>query len=161
MVELRRFESIPLARIRRWSDVPPGRPLFESVVIVQNLPFVASLQERADRLGIEAARYLERTHYPIALTALPGAELALKIGFDARRFDPATIERTLGHLRNLLEAMAADSQHRLVDLPAMLESEQERLIGQWNRPQDESGLLELDIDQLSEEELDTLIDRLT
>ena len=160
MVELRRFESIPLARIRTWSDVPPGMPLFESVVIVQNLPFVASLQERADRLGIEAARYLERTHYPIALTALPGAELALKIGFDARRVDPTLIERALGHLRNLLEAMAADPQQRLVDLPAMPASEQEHLIGQWNRLQDESVLLDLDIDQLSEEELDTLIDRL-
>ena len=49
---------------RPGANVPAGAPLFESIVIVQNLPFVASLQERADRLGIESARYLERTHYP-------------------------------------------------------------------------------------------------
>ena len=83
MVELRRFEAIPLSRIQAWSEVPAGMPLFESIVIVQNLPFVASLQERANRLGIESARYLERTHYPLAVTVVPGTELGIKIGFDS------------------------------------------------------------------------------
>ena len=83
LVELRRFETIPLSRIRAWSDIPAGMPLFESIVTVQNLPFVTSLQQRADRLGIDSARYLERTHYPLAVTVLPGTELEIKIGFDA------------------------------------------------------------------------------
>jgi aryl carrier-like protein len=160
MVELRRFEAIPLSRIQAWSEVPPGMPLFESLLIVQNLPFVASLQERANRLGIESARYLERTHYPLAVTVLPGTELGIKIGFDAHRFDPCTIERTLGHLRTVLEGMAVDPDRRLVDLPSMMESEQEQLIGQWNRSQGEFPLDEQDLDQLTEEELDTLIKRL-
>src|SRR5262249_15561942 len=124
MVDLRRFEAIPLARIRAWSDIPPGLPLFESVVIVQNLPFTDSLQERAVRLGIEAARYVERTHYPLTITALPGPELALKLGFDPRRFDPVAVERILGHLRDVLEAMAADPHRRLVDLSTMLDRAQ-------------------------------------
>ena len=51
MAELRRFEAVPLSRIQTWSELPAGVPLFESIVIVQNLPFVASLQERADRAG--------------------------------------------------------------------------------------------------------------
>jgi surfactin family lipopeptide synthetase C len=160
MVELRRFEAIPLSRIQAWSEVPPGMPLFESIVIVQNLPFVASLQERANRLGIESARYLERTHYPLAVTVLPGTELVIKIGFDTDRFDPRTIERTLGHLRTVLEAMAAGPERRLVDLPSILESEQEQLLGQWNRSQGEPNLDDLDLEQLTGDELDTLIDQL-
>src|SRR5205823_6390316 len=140
MIELQRFEAIPLSRIQTWSAVPAGTPLFESIVIVQNLPFVASLQERANRLGIESAHYLERTHYPITLTAVPGPELRLKIGFDARRFDPGLIERALGHLRTLLEAMAVDAERSLVDLPLMLQSEQEQLIGRWHGSPDETLL---------------------
>ena len=88
VVELRRFETIPLSRIRTWSEIPAGMPMFESIVTFQNLPFVTSLQQRADRLGIESARYLERTHYPIAVTVLPGTELDIKIAFDAYRFEP-------------------------------------------------------------------------
>ena len=160
MVELRRFEAIPLSHIQAWSEVPAGMPLFESIVIVQNLPFVASLQERADRLGIESARYLERTHYPLAVTVVPGTELGIKIGFDSDRFDPSAIERTLGHLRTVLEAMAVDPDRRLVDLPLMTESEQEQLIGQWNGSQGEPLLDDLHLDRFTESELDALIDRL-
>ncbi len=160
MVDLRRFEAISPSRIQAWSEVPPGMPLFESIVIVQNLPFVASLQERANRLGIESARYLERTHYPLAITVLPGTELEVRIGFDADRFDPCTIERALGHLRTMLEAMAAQPDRRLVDLTSMLEAEQEQRIGPWNESGNGSHSEDLDLDRLNGEELDTLIAQL-
>jgi surfactin family lipopeptide synthetase C len=160
MIELRRFEAIPLSRIQSWSDVPKGIPLFESIVIVQNLPFIASLQERADRLGIESARYMDRTHYPLAVTVVPGAELGIKIGFDSDRFEPSAIEQTLGHLRTVLEAMAAQPEQRLVDLPLMTLSEHEQLIGQWNRSEGEPLPDDLHLDQFTESALDALIDRL-
>ena len=160
VVELRRFETIPLSRIRTWSEIPAGMPMFESIVTLQNLPFVTSLQERADRLGIDSARYLEQTHYPIAVTVLPGTELEIKIAFDAHRFESATIDRTLGHLSTLLQAIAADPERRIADLPWMTESEQEQLIGRSTPSQGESDLDDLDVDQLTEDELDTLIGRL-
>jgi hypothetical protein len=160
MVELRRFEAIPLSRIQAWSDVPPGKPLFETIVIVQNLPFVASLQERADQMGIESARYLEQTHYPLAVTVLPGTKLGINIGFDAHRFDPCTIERMLGHYRTVLEAMVSEPERRLLDLPSMTESEREQQVGQWNGSQGEPHQGDVNLDQLTEMELDALIDRL-
>ena len=160
MLDLRRFEALPLSRIQAWTDVPPGTSLFDSIVIVQNLPFVASLQERANRLGIESARYLERTHYPLAVTVVPGTELGIKISFDSDRFDPSAIERTLGHVRTVLEAMAADPGRRLADLPFLTESEQEQLIGQGNQSHGEPSLTDLDLEQLSESALDAMLDQL-
>jgi non-ribosomal peptide synthetase component F len=160
MIELRRFEAIPLTRIQGWSEVPHGMPLFESIIIVQNLPFVASLQERANRLGIESPRYLERTHYPLTVTVVPGTELAIKISFDSDRFEPSAIERTLGHLRTILEAMGVDPERRLIDLPLMSESEQEQLIGPWNSSQGEPLVDDLNLNGFTESQLDALIDRL-
>nr|UXE46114.1 gramicidin S synthase 2 [uncultured bacterium] len=160
MVELRRFEAIPPSRIQAWSEVPAGRPLFESIVIVQNLPFDASLQERANRLGIESARFLERTHYPIAITVIPGTELELRVGFDADRFDPCTIERALEHLRSILHAMAAHPQQRVADLTSILDLEQEQLNRTWDASHDEPHPDSLDIDRLDGEELDALIAQL-
>ena len=160
LIELRRFETTPLSHIQTWSDIPAGMPLFESIVTVQNLPFVTSLQQRADRLGIDSTRFLERTHYPLTITVLPGTELEIKIGFDASRFEPWNIDRTLGHLRTLLEAMAADPERRIVDLPWMMVSEQSELIGQSTWPLAGPDPDELDLDQLTEDELDTLISRL-
>ena len=160
MFELRRFEAIPLSQIQAWSDVPAGTPFFESIIIVQNLPFVASLQERANRLGIESPRYLERTHYPLAVTVVPATELEIKISFDSDRFDASAIDRMLRHLRNVLEAFAVDPDRQLVDLPLMTESEQEQLIGPWNGSQGEPLMDDLQLDRFTESQLDALIDRL-
>jgi non-ribosomal peptide synthetase component F len=160
LVELRRHEAIPLSRVQSWSEVPAGMPLFESIVIVQNLPFVASLQERANQLGIESARYVERTHYPLAVTVVPGTELMIKISFDSERFDSRTIERTLEQLRTVLAAMTARPERRLVDLPILTESEREQLLGAWNRSEGELNPDGCDVEQLTEEELDTLIEQL-
>jgi aryl carrier-like protein len=160
MVEMRRFEGEPLSRIQKWSDVPLGLPLVESIVIVQNLPFLASLEERGKHLGIEAARFIERTHYPLGITVTPGAELGLRIGFDAHRFDPGTIARTLGHLRGVLEAMVADPQQRIVDLPLLTEREEQQLLGQWSGFSPNVHMNRLDLDQLGDHELDMLMDEL-
>jgi non-ribosomal peptide synthetase component F len=161
LIELRRFEAVPLSRVQGWSEVSPGRPLFESIVTVQNLPFVESLRERADRLGVESPRYLERTHYPITVTALPDTTLRIKIGFDARRFAADAIERVLGHLQALLSSMTNDPEVRLADLPWTLDSAGESAPRQWGRPPDEaaSDIDLLDLDRLDEGELDVLLDQ--
>ena len=103
---------------------------------------------------------MDRTHYPLAVTVVPGTELGIKIGFDSDRFEPSAIEQTLGHLRTVLEAMAAQPEQRLVDLPLMTLSEHEQLIGQWNRSEGEPSPDDLHLDQFTESALDALIDRL-
>jgi hypothetical protein len=129
-------------------------------VTVQNLPFVAALRERADRLGVESPRYLERTHYPITVTALPEATLRIKIGYDTRRFAADAIGRVLGHLGALLRSMAEAPEVQLADLPWTLEDESAP--GEWGRPP-EMAAWEVeppDLDRLDEGELDALLDRL-
>jgi amino acid adenylation domain-containing protein len=161
LLDLRRFESVPLASVRGWGEIPAGQPLFESIVTVQNLPFVESLRERADRLGIESPQYLERTHYPITVTVVPDTELRIKIGFDATRFAPDAMKRVLGHVRTLLISMATNAGVQIADLPWSLDGEGESLPEQWARPADDSWLPELaDLERLDEGELDALLDQL-
>jgi aryl carrier-like protein len=161
MVERRRYEAIPISQIQMWSELPPGIPLFESILIVQNLPFQASLQDRASRLGIASARYHERTHYPLTVTVVPANEMEIKISFDSRRFDSSAIERMLGHLCSVLEVMAAKPDGRLVDLPLMTQAEQERLVRQWDQSYVPRGIGDIDLDRLTEGELDSLMGELS
>ncbi|HZI06574.1 MAG TPA: condensation domain-containing protein, partial [Archangium sp.] len=37
LLEMRQHDYSPLVEVRRWSDVPAGAPLFESLVVVENL----------------------------------------------------------------------------------------------------------------------------
>jgi amino acid adenylation domain-containing protein len=48
-------------------------------------------------------------------------------------FDDATIDRMLGHLETLLEAVVADPELRLSELPLLTESEREQVLVGWNQ----------------------------
>jgi non-ribosomal peptide synthetase component F len=111
----------------------------------------------------------ERTNYPLTLTVVPGGELRIRAGYDARRFEAATIERLLGHLRTILEGMAAGLDRRLEALSMLTATEQEQLLRQWNssRPRpaaaareerdDDAGPPLIEVERLSEAELDSLL----
>ena len=75
---------------------------------------------------------LERTNYPLTVTAIPGSELALKVVYDDGRFEAATVTRLLGHLQTVLAGMAADPEQRLGDLPLLSEAEWQQVVVEWN-----------------------------
>jgi non-ribosomal peptide synthetase component F len=131
LVAQRRFEATPLVKVHKWSDVPRGRPLFESLVIVQNTPVDPGLMARGP-LGFEDARVYDQTNYPLTVAAVPGDRLTLRIGFDARRFDAAAVGRMLGHLATLLGAMARWPGRRVAELSMLSEVEHGRLVEGWS-----------------------------
>ncbi len=47
-------------------------------------------------------------------------------------FDPATVERWMGHLRVLLETAVADPSRRLSELPLLSAAERWQAVGEWN-----------------------------
>jgi amino acid adenylation domain-containing protein len=157
--EMRRFESSPLVRVHGWSDVPRGRPLFESIFVFENFPVDAALPTRAGSLGVEDVRFIEQTSYPLTVTAVPGDALLLRIGYDTGRFDAGSVGRMLGHLRTLLEGIADDPDRPLADLPMLTESERQQLLRQWNDPA-RPGPSAPELDGLPDEDLDDWIERL-
>ncbi len=165
-LELRAHEATPLTQVQAWSSVPRGRPLFESIVVFENLPGNANFEARRGEVAIRRTRFIEHTSFPLTLYAVPGPELALRVDYDADRFDRDEIDRLLGHLRTLLRGLASGEARRLGDLPWLTEAEEQRLLGRWTDPAtttpqlgDDDDLP--DLDGLSEEELDALIDELT
>ncbi len=166
-MEQRQYESTSLVTLQGYSDVPRGRPLFESILVFENYPIDAALPARAGRLGVTDLRFLEQSHYPLTLFVVPGGEMLLRVGYDARRFEEATIERLLGHLRTLLEGVATGLDRRLADLPMLTAAEQEQLLRQFNGVRPETALNEgghvvagriaSEVDRLSDAELDSLL----
>jgi hypothetical protein len=173
MVEARRFEATPLALVQAWGGLPHDRPPFETLLVFENYPADGGLAAHAGGLGFGPARVHERTEYPLTLMAFPGPELVLRATADARRFDPATVGRMLGHLSSLLGGIAEDPGRAIDDLPLASADEVRRLLDQWNDPVADAprcppggpepdppgpgGGLELDLDRLSDEEVESLI----
>jgi len=129
--ELLSHEHTPLVQIQGWSEIPAGRPLFESILIFENYPMGRQLGERFERLKITDVKAWDKTNYPINLAVSPGSPISLEVVYDRRRFEAASITRLLGHLATLLEAMPADPDRRLGDLPLLSALEQRRLSQEW------------------------------
>lgn len=129
--QARQYEYSPLVDIQGWSEVPRDLPLFESLVVFENYPVEAHLRERVSDLEIDNVRAFEKTNYPLTVVAMPGSELVLRILYDCRRFDEATITRILGHLQTLLEGMVTAPDLRLANLSLLTANERHQLLV-WN-----------------------------
>jgi amino acid adenylation domain-containing protein/non-ribosomal peptide synthase protein (TIGR01720 family) len=127
LVEMRQHEHSPLVKVQRWSEVPAGTPLFESLVVFENYPVDAALTTSMPSLEVRDVRVLEADHYPLTLVAVPGRELLLDLHHERARFDAAHGDQMLEELRHLLESMAARPEQRLGELSPVDEAAHRRL----------------------------------
>lgn len=142
---LRQYEYSPLMQVQRWSEVPPGTPLFDSLVVFENYPVdpvlhqVSQQASETDRARIGDIYTTESTHYPLTIVALadpaaaPGG-LLLKAMYDPQRFDAAAITRLLGHLTCLLESMPQHLDSPLAELPWITPAERSQVLS-WGHLQ--------------------------
>ncbi|HKH43059.1 MAG TPA: amino acid adenylation domain-containing protein, partial [Thermoanaerobaculia bacterium] len=121
------FEHTPLARIQRWSEVPAGAPLFETLHVFENYPIVD-----AGGLHIVDLRSDEATHYPVTLALTGGDQITLRLTVDRARIEETAALRLLHHLTLLLSGMAAARESRLGEIPLLSESERHHLWAEWN-----------------------------
>ncbi|MBK9945444.1 MAG: AMP-binding protein [Kouleothrix sp.] len=126
--ESRQYNYSSLVDIQRWSELPRGTPLFNSLLVFENFPAISE-DELAGDLLVRSEHSFECTNYPLNLAVLPRDGLALRAIYDIDRFDHATITRLLGHLQTLLAAMLADPQQRLGALPIVSAAERRQLVG--------------------------------
>ena len=132
-VAMRAYEHTPLEKVQRWSDMPAGRPLFESILVFENFHLNSLLRSQGGSWANREFHLFEQTNYPVILAVYAGIELCLKIGFDRRRLTDATVGRMLGHLQTLLQAIAKRPQQLLRDLPLLTPTERHELLVEWNR----------------------------
>jgi amino acid adenylation domain-containing protein len=123
--ELRDVEHSALVDAQAESDVPRGSPLFESLLVFENYPFDEALYRRSGGLSVVEQSTQEHTNYPLTVVGALRDRMFLRLSYDARRFDAPTIQRMMGHLRNLLVGLARGSARRLAEISPL--DEEERL----------------------------------
>lgn len=119
-VEARQFEHTPLTRIQEWARLPRGVPLFESILVFENLPGDDVAPRAGSGFAVREASSTGQSNYPLVIEVQPGRELILQVRYDPSRFDEPGIVRLLDHLAALLTAMAVDLERPVgaIDLAA-------------------------------------------
>jgi amino acid adenylation domain-containing protein/thioester reductase-like protein len=112
--EQRQLEYTPLVDITRWSEVPRGGALFESLVIFENYPLDSAPEGGRRNLIAEGARSTVYSNYPLALLAIPGPDsLQLRAKYDRGRLERPAVASLLEQLQGLLGQLASIPQARL------------------------------------------------
>jgi amino acid adenylation domain-containing protein len=108
-------------------------PLFQVMVNWrdrdQNLCFIG--MEGLDIESVLVDSKISKFDLTLFLTDM-GDEVWAEMEYSTDLFDAARIERMFGHYQTLLEAVAADPDQRLSELPLLPEAERRQLLVQWN-----------------------------
>ncbi|HEY3569677.1 MAG TPA: condensation domain-containing protein, partial [Thermoanaerobaculia bacterium] len=133
LTEMRLLEWTAPGQIQEWGELPAGQRLFDSLVIFQNYP-VEEAQQRDASGGLEILSFRSRmeTGYPLTVVAGPLQPLFLRMLFDTRWYDEATVERLLGRLRTALLEMAGEGDRPLSEIPLLTPEERRELLVGWN-----------------------------
>jgi hypothetical protein len=121
MVTLQQLDYSPLVQVNAWADIAPGLPLFESILVFNNVPINTLLRGRANIAGLEVEQLRgdDQNNFPLTLTIAANAELNVDITYDSHRFDETSITGLQRRFGNLLRAMTT---HRQSDLRQLFET---------------------------------------
>ncbi|HEX2094716.1 MAG TPA: amino acid adenylation domain-containing protein, partial [Longimicrobiaceae bacterium] len=133
-VMAREYEFSPLVQVQKWSEVPAGEPLFESLVVFENYPIEEGLGEGLDRLQVRRKGSSEETNYPLVLSAVADARLVAELHYDRGRIEPEIAERMMGHLETVLAALGGDPRQRLSDVSLLTDAERAQVLEAWRGP---------------------------
>ncbi|MEA2691507.1 MAG: hypothetical protein QOJ16_894, partial [Acidobacteriota bacterium] len=130
--EARQFEHTPLADIQRWSGVPAGQPLFESILVVENYPVGEAARKRAGSLAVRGLRTVEKSSYPLSLVINPGVEIAVTFSYYRSRFTAGALGRLRRDFGALLRALLTHPEVRVEDLSTLAPEERQQLLVEWS-----------------------------
>ncbi|HEV3049755.1 MAG TPA: amino acid adenylation domain-containing protein, partial [Longimicrobium sp.] len=128
-------QEIPFERL--VTELQPGRslsysPLFQVMFVLQEVerPGTAagSLELRSLGVGSSGTSKFDLTLF----TARHAGGLTAALEYNTDLFDRGTIQRMLGHLKGLLEEVAADADVRLSRLALMEDVERRQVVAEWN-----------------------------
>jgi hypothetical protein len=120
-VSTRQYEYTPLAQIQKWSEVPSNRPLFETILNIENYPVDRSLHQLESDFRIRNVHVMEQSNYPIGMQITPeGTTLTMRIGFDANQFSAEIVNDLMTYFALLLEAMTKKTEATLAELKGVV-----------------------------------------
>jgi amino acid adenylation domain-containing protein len=134
LAEQRQYEHSSLIDIQGWSDIPRGVPLFESILVFENLPVESSFRESESNLDMRGDRSVgAKTNYPLTVMVNPGVELTVGAIYDRGHFEADAIQQLLNHFLVLLKQFPQVAQWAVKEISLLEPEERDRLVHEWNK----------------------------
>jgi len=119
LVEMQPYEINQQDKIREWWNRPPGQPLFESYLVLENFPGVKE-HSKIDDSGRPNLEYIAQMEYPLRVEFEPGPELGLLMQYYRRHFTDDSIAAMLNDLHTLLVEIIKNPDRNVSDLEKLI-----------------------------------------
>ena len=109
------YERTALAAVQRWSEIPRGEPLFESLFVFENYP--PRKDEAASALQFGKTDYFEHSNYPLAVLTVPQEMLSTTFVYDSARLSDDAIDAVARAFKTILEGFANGGDRPVAEIP--------------------------------------------
>ncbi|HYH80070.1 MAG TPA: amino acid adenylation domain-containing protein, partial [Longimicrobium sp.] len=128
-------QEIPFERL--VTELQPGRslsysPLFQVMFVLQEAERSESSAGNLELRGMGAGSSGTSKFDLTLFTGRNTEGLTASLEYNTNLFDRGTIQRMLGHLKRVLEEVAADADVRLSKLALMEDAERRQVVAEWN-----------------------------
>ncbi|WDE09255.1 non-ribosomal peptide synthetase [Thalassomonas viridans] len=129
---------LPLNKITELSGLDNGIPLFDSLLVVENMPRPGSGGDGRQALRLENYTMEEDSHYPITLDVVNSTHISITIKFDDEKYLKRDFDRLIGGFKTIICAMVEAPGQTLAEIDIISEADR-RQLSQWHQ----QGTLEI------------------
>ena len=130
-LEIQQREHASLVDVQRWSNVPAGTRLFDTLFLFQNTP--KNSKHSTHLLNLQAERVNPGdTGYPLVAAAGVREAATLMLSGETAVYEVETIERLLTQWQQLLIAFVAQPEQRVAHLSLLTDAERHQIVHEWN-----------------------------
>src|SRR5262245_45935581 len=127
---VREYEHTPLRLVQAWSAVPAGQSLFETIFVFEHSHLETQLRALGNEWNHRSVQVHQQTHYPLTLEAYGDLSLLLRLEYSQARFDDASMQRMLGHLKNICQEILVRPTKHPSELDLLAPEEKHQLLHQ-------------------------------
>ncbi|RKP35141.1 hypothetical protein BJ085DRAFT_21982, partial [Dimargaris cristalligena] len=125
------FEHCRLTDIHRWSGISHERPLFNTLLVLENYPEAPDNPNCTFQMKLD--NHWDPTDFPLAVIAhTQGDLLQLQVAYRSLDFSPEFANLFVDHYMTALSVLlSVDSSSSLTDIPILTSPEREQVLGSW------------------------------
>ena len=127
--ELTAYEYFSLETLHRFTGLPAGVPLFESIVVFENFPAGETDME----FEITDVTLRDETDIPLNLVIRAMDTIQFELQYDADRYSEAAASLLLEQLKMMIDHVATHPEDAVTTPDLLGADERERVLYEWNR----------------------------
>jgi amino acid adenylation domain-containing protein len=131
------YESFSLADIKQFSDIDPGRELFDSIVVLENYPLALMsenglMPEQQQSLSVESYCMKEQTNYDLTVGITIFEEIEVSFVYNEGVLDNDSIINMSRHFMNIIREIIQNPGKMVKDVELLSTHEKQQLLETFN-----------------------------